>query len=112
MALAAATGLVRPFASMPSAERGLLSTGGASAPGPALAWGPSIYPATATPVTLTKREAAVLAALEKHEGTAEIAETLFVSPNTVKSQLRSIYRKLGAHSRAEALAAARLRGLL
>lgn len=112
VALAENTGLVRPFAGVPPAERRLLSSLGAPAPGPALHWGSDIFPAPVTPVTLTKREAAVLAALNTHGNAAQIAETLFVSPNTVKSQLRTLYRKLGAHSRDEAMEAARLRGLL
>jgi DNA-binding CsgD family transcriptional regulator len=33
----------------------------------------------------------------------QIAETLFISRNTVKTELRSIYQKLGATSRAEAI---------
>jgi LuxR family maltose regulon positive regulatory protein len=33
----------------------------------------------------------------------QIAETLFISRNTVKTELRSIYQKLGARSRAEAI---------
>ena len=37
----------------------------------------------------------------------EIAETLFLSVNAVKSRLRSIYRKLGASSREEAVDQAR-----
>jgi LuxR family maltose regulon positive regulatory protein len=37
----------------------------------------------------------------------EIADELFVSHNTVKSQVRSIFRKLGVHDRAAAVAAAR-----
>jgi LuxR family maltose regulon positive regulatory protein len=41
-----------------------------------------------------------------------IAEALFVSQNTVKTQLRSIYRKLGVSSRDEAVREARRQGLL
>ena len=61
---------------------------------------------------LTAREAVVLHALTRTGSAAEIAETLVVSPNTVKSQLRSLYRKLGVTSRPEALDAARRLGLL
>jgi DNA-binding CsgD family transcriptional regulator len=33
----------------------------------------------------------------------QISQTLFRSPHTVKTQLNSIYKKLGVHSRAELL---------
>ncbi|HXF61376.1 MAG TPA: LuxR C-terminal-related transcriptional regulator [Caldilineaceae bacterium] len=43
---------------------------------------------------------------------AEIAQTLVVSPNTIKTQVQSIYRKLDVHSREEARMTARELGLL
>jgi LuxR family maltose regulon positive regulatory protein len=43
---------------------------------------------------------------------AEIAAILFVSVNTVKSHQQSIYRKLGAAGRREALRIAVERGIL
>lgn len=61
---------------------------------------------------LTKREYAVLHALVSSGASAEIADGLFVSVNTVKTQLRSLYKKLGASSREEALRYAREQGLL
>jgi len=61
---------------------------------------------------LTDREVEVLRHLSRHTSRKELAETLFVSPNTLKTQLRSIFRKLGASSRQEALHEASLRGLL
>lgn len=61
---------------------------------------------------LTARELAVLAELVESGSTAEIAERQFVSVNTVKSQLRSIYRKLGVSDRTAALDAARVQGLV
>ena len=43
---------------------------------------------------------------------AEIGAEIFVSLNTVKTHLRSIYRKLGANGRADAVEQARALGLL
>jgi LuxR family maltose regulon positive regulatory protein len=43
---------------------------------------------------------------------AEIAAELGVSVHTVKSHMRSIYRKLGAAKRSEAVAHARTNGIL
>jgi LuxR family transcriptional regulator, maltose regulon positive regulatory protein len=61
---------------------------------------------------LTDRELEVLHLLEKGLSKREIAGTLFLSYNTIHSHARSIYRKLNASSRAEAIAGAREQGLL
>jgi LuxR family transcriptional regulator, maltose regulon positive regulatory protein len=61
---------------------------------------------------LTERELAVLRRLPSSLSTAEIAGTLYVSLNTVKTQIQSIYRKLGVNSRHEAVETARQLGLL
>ena len=69
-------------------------------------------PTTRTGPALTPREQAVLAELTGDVPVEEIAARLWVSRNTVKSQLRSVYRKLGVSTRAEAVARARDAGLL
>ena len=61
---------------------------------------------------LTRAELRLLAFLPSHLSFREIAEELVVSPNTVKTQARSIYQKLGVSSRAEAVATARTAGLV
>jgi LuxR family transcriptional regulator, maltose regulon positive regulatory protein len=61
---------------------------------------------------LTAGELAVLRELPSLLSMREIAEARCVSINTVKSHLRSIYRKLGVSGRREAVVAARGRGLL
>jgi LuxR family transcriptional regulator, maltose regulon positive regulatory protein len=61
---------------------------------------------------LTGREHAVLAALPSMRTAGEIAGDLYVSTNTVKTHLRSVYRKLGATNRRDAIHAARRAGLL
>jgi LuxR family transcriptional regulator, maltose regulon positive regulatory protein len=55
-------------------------------------------------VPLTDSELAVLRFLPSHMTNQEIAEALFLSINTVKTHLRSVYRKLGVASRREAIA--------
>lgn len=44
--------------------------------------------------------------------TEEIADSLYVSVNTVKTHLRGIYRKLGVSQRRDAVLVARRRGLI
>lgn len=61
---------------------------------------------------LTPRERAVLGALAETSNRRAIALRLHVSENTVKSQLRSLYSKLGAGTREEALTSALEMGLL
>ena len=61
---------------------------------------------------LTERELAVLRMLTGLASAREIADQLYVSHNTVKTQIRSIYRKLGVTTRAEAVARGRELGLL
>ncbi|WP_222124108.1 response regulator transcription factor [Microbacterium paludicola] len=53
--------------------------------------------------SLTDSESRVLHALPVYETVAEIARAFHVSPNTIKSQLKSLYRKLGCSSREEAI---------
>lgn len=61
---------------------------------------------------LTRRELVVLRELATTSESLEIADRLSVSRHTVKVQLKSTYRKLGASSRAEALSVAYQHGLL
>jgi LuxR family maltose regulon positive regulatory protein len=61
---------------------------------------------------LTTAEVRVLQYLPTHLSFPEIAAQLFVSRHTVKTQALSAYRKLGAHTRGEAITKARAIGLL
>lgn len=73
---------------------------------------PAPLPLGASRVTLTPREAEVLSRLRTTSSLAQIAAALNVSGNTVKSQVRTLYRKLGVSTRDEALRLAYLQGLL
>jgi LuxR family transcriptional regulator, maltose regulon positive regulatory protein len=64
------------------------------------------------PGRLTKREQALLTELPSMRTAEEIADSLFVSVNTVKTHLRGIYRKLGVNRRRDAITVARQCGLL
>ena len=57
--------------------------------------------------SLTPRERAVLAAVERRLSNPEIASELFISVRTVESHIASLRRKLGADTRADLVAAAR-----
>ncbi len=61
---------------------------------------------------LTPREQEVLALAASGLPTGEIARRLYLSRNTVKTHLAHAYGKLGAHNRAEAVAAALHSGTL
>ena len=62
--------------------------------------------------TLTAAELRLLPLLTTHLSFREIAERLFVSRNTVKTQAISVYRKLDASSRSEAIERATALGLV
>ncbi|MEU0597840.1 helix-turn-helix transcriptional regulator [Streptomyces sp. NPDC006393] len=81
---------------------GLLSAAGAPARAPVAAEG----------VTLAPRELDVLTCVAAGATNATAAARLGLSPETVKSYLRSAMRKLGAHTRGEAVATARRAGVL
>ena len=61
--------------------------------------------------TLSTREVEVLQLLARGLSNRAIAETLVLSPRTVERHLENLYRKTGAHNRAEAAAYAVANGL-
>jgi LuxR family transcriptional regulator, maltose regulon positive regulatory protein len=61
---------------------------------------------------LSDRELAVLRLLPGESSLREIASSLYLSPNTLKTHSRSIYRKLGVSTREEAVARGEELGLL
>lgn len=52
---------------------------------------------------ITDRESEILALITQGRSNADIAQLTVLSPNTVKSYIRSVYRKIGATSRVEAV---------
>jgi LuxR family maltose regulon positive regulatory protein len=56
---------------------------------------------------LTERELDVLRLLAVGQSNPEIARTLYVEVNTVKTHVKSLYGKLGVHSRVQAVRRAR-----
>jgi len=61
--------------------------------------------------TLTERESEVLGLLAQMYSTEEIAQALFVSPNTVKTHLKGIFGKLCVSRRVDAVRRGRQLGL-
>lgn len=61
---------------------------------------------------LTSREADVLTRLAHGDSYVDIAQHLYITQNTVKTHVASLYRKLNAGRRSEALRAAWSLGLL
>jgi len=52
---------------------------------------------------LTDREAEILALITQGKSNAEVASLTYLSPNTVKSYIRNIYRRIGVTSRTQAV---------
>ncbi|MFE9012032.1 response regulator transcription factor [Streptomyces cyaneofuscatus] len=78
----------------------------------ASASGARATPAAAMEVRLAPREVDVVACVAAGATNAAAARQLGLRPETVKGYLRSAMRKLGAHTRLEAVVAARRAGLL
>jgi LuxR family maltose regulon positive regulatory protein len=112
-ALSAAVGVVRPFfdAGKPLAlllgARPDLVVGG-----PLAATIEGHPPTGAAAEPITDREGTVLRFLPSLLTTVDIARELSVSPNTVKTHVRNIYRKLDVGTRRDAVRRARELGLL
>jgi LuxR family transcriptional regulator, maltose regulon positive regulatory protein len=71
-----------------------------------------LLPSRSGGASLSPAELRILRELPTHLSVPEIAARLFVSRNTVKSQVASVYRKLGVASRADAVDRARVLGLI
>jgi DNA-binding NarL/FixJ family response regulator len=63
-------------------------------------------------VPLSEREAEVLKLVAKGYVNKEIAQKLSISPATVGTHIKNLYRKLAVHSRVQVVRAAQQRGLL
>jgi DNA-binding CsgD family transcriptional regulator len=66
----------------------------------------------ATGIPLTGRETEVLILLEEGISTQTMADSLGISVTTVRNHIQGILRKLGAHSRLEAVSSARRLGMI
>lgn len=119
ISLAGPQGILRPFAERQDELSGLLIQHAV--------WGTAHEAFVATLMTqnthddslttflywsLTERELEVLTYMRSMMTTADIGNALFISVNTVKTHQRSIYRKLGAASRRDALKIAAARGII
>lgn len=62
--------------------------------------------------SLTAREREVLSGMDKHMTYKELADTLGISPLTVRTHIRNIYEKLHAKNKGEALDKARRGGMI
>jgi LuxR family maltose regulon positive regulatory protein len=110
------TGILRAFATIPATDRAQLLTLGERDMEPddaaILARQAPVYPEELVFVDLSEHEQAVLEALSGTGSRQSIADSFFVSVNTVKTQLASIYQKIGSTTRAETLIKAREHELL
>lgn len=63
-------------------------------------------------ISLTDREKEVLAGLSEGDSYGAIADTLYISVDTVRYHIRNIYRKLQVHSQSAAVSKAIRKGLI
>jgi DNA-binding NarL/FixJ family response regulator len=85
-------------------------TAAQTAPAPTPAASPAAPPAEPSP--LSERETEILRLVAKGFGFEAVGELLGISPHTVVTHVKKIYRKLAVHSRGEAVYEASQMGLL
>jgi LuxR family maltose regulon positive regulatory protein len=115
LAAARVSGALRPFATVPRPELDAIAArlpGAGLLDAAALRRAPQVFPESVELVRLTTRERLFLEQLATGRSTAQIAQQLYISFNTAKTHVRSLYRKLDANSREEAMARATELGLL
>ena len=108
--LAEQSACYRPFTTVSATVRRRLSDASGIAPSPNI--DVSIFPEAVALIQLSAREHVVLTGLARGMSSQQIADEQFVSSHTIRSQMRTVYRKLGAHSKAEAITIARTLRLL
>jgi LuxR family maltose regulon positive regulatory protein len=114
LATSAVHGLTTPVLLVPADQReALWRFAGTVDPDAVAALGrlPAPLPGSVARVALTPREEEVLRQLRETSSVPEIADRLSVSANTVKTQVRTLYRKLEVSNRDEALRVAVLQDL-
>jgi DNA-binding NarL/FixJ family response regulator len=113
LAVAARSGTRRPFRHPSRADLTVLVRRASARPHPeqVRALLDELRPSTDEAVQLSEREIQVLAGLRRGASVQVLAQELFLSPNTVKTHVRNIYRKLGANDRESAFAAASEHGI-
>lgn len=113
------SGWVLPFLEVGPSVRQMLRTDHVERIHPKLAAALAQAPAaseelgsTRTQPQLTARERSLLGMLPTHLSYADMGEQLYLSVNTIKTNLKSLYRKLDANTRAQAVEIARRQRLL
>lgn len=108
------TGMLRPFMLIPPADLDELAGDDVQVAEMLAGFGDlrGLLPEPQAGSGLSPRELQVLEVVATGASFAAVASRLYVSPNTVKSQMRDIYRKLGARGREAAVERARELGLL
>jgi LuxR family maltose regulon positive regulatory protein len=110
------TGALRPFTTVPRDELTELAKHVPEAADllaeEPLASAAGVYPSSVDVIRLTRREQQVLERLAAGLSMQQVSVALRVSYSTARTQQRSLYRKLGVTSQADAVALARQHGLL
>ena len=116
VAISLATGMVRAFLKVPRATLRDLAVEVPRIIGilerDVLIGAADLFPAPTVSAQLSDREREVLESLARNTSLAGVARSLYLSSNTVKTHLRSIYRKLGTHSSVETIERAWELGLI